>query len=130
MKTLTLDLPRMYGDHHVVEVRRILLELTGVGNVDASSGFRAVRVEYDPEALSEEQITARLDEAGYLGELTVPAEAGVAAYQSGSIDPFLRHTAVYEQTRQVVGFAQNVSYTGRPLWPCPGMGVVKQTEEN
>ena len=31
MEIITLDVPAMYGDHHVVEVRRILLEISGVG---------------------------------------------------------------------------------------------------
>ena len=35
MEVLTLELPAMYGDHHVVEVRRILLEIPGVDNVYA-----------------------------------------------------------------------------------------------
>jgi len=30
MEVLSLELPAMYGDHHVVEVRRLLFELPGV----------------------------------------------------------------------------------------------------
>ena len=30
MKVLTLELPAMYGDHHVVDVRRILFDMPGV----------------------------------------------------------------------------------------------------
>jgi len=41
MKTI-LELPAMYGDHHVTEVRHILLGLDGVKDVYASSGFRVV----------------------------------------------------------------------------------------
>ena len=40
MKTLSLELPAMYGDHHVIEVRRILLEIDGVKDVYASSSFQ------------------------------------------------------------------------------------------
>ena len=47
MASFSLELPSMYGDHHVSEVRRILLEMEGVSEVYASSAFRAVEVEYN-----------------------------------------------------------------------------------
>lgn len=125
MDTLTLEVPAMYGDHHVIEVRRILLELPGVEDVYASSGFRVVEVTYDPGKVNSERIKVCLEEAGYLGELTMPAESGVAAYGQGNGKSFFRHTMVFENTRNVVSFTQNVNYTGRPLWPCPGMGPIK-----
>jgi copper chaperone CopZ len=50
MTSVTIDLPAMYADHHVVEVRRILFEIPGVKAVDASSAFQVVKVEYDPAA--------------------------------------------------------------------------------
>ena len=31
--------------------------------------------------------------------------------------------------KETIGFAQEVSYVGRPLWPCPGMGVIQTVEE-
>ena len=68
MKTLSIDLPTMFGDHHVVEVRRLLLEMTGVEDVYASSGFQVVEVQYDETSLKAEDIEAKLGEAGYLGE--------------------------------------------------------------
>ena len=83
MDTLTLELQKMYGDHHVVEVRRILLELPGVEDVYASSSFRIVEVTYDPGKVNPEQIKASLEEAGYFGELPLPAESGEAAYGRG-----------------------------------------------
>jgi copper chaperone CopZ len=128
MKTVTFDVPAMYGDHHVVEVRRILLEIPGVVDVYASSSFRVVEVTYDPEKVNDLDIGVKLDQAGYLGEWSVIAEPGVAANQEGGRE-FFRHTATYEQTKQIVSFAQNVSYQGRPLWPCPGMGVIKGMDE-
>jgi copper chaperone CopZ len=128
MKKITIDLPTMYGDHHVIEVRRILLAIPGVEDVYASSGFRAVEVTYDPEKVNDLEIQLKLDEAGYLGEWSILAEPGVAVARTNG-DGSFRHTAVYEQTRQVVSFAQNVGSMGRPLWPCPGMGVIKSMEE-
>lgn len=128
MKKYSLELPTLYGDHHVVEVRRILLELPGVQEVYASSGFQFVEVTYDPAQVGETEIRARLEAAGYLNELAVPQEAGVSDYQEASHKAFQRHTAAYEGTKQTVSFAQKVSYSGRPLWPCPGFGVVEVEE--
>lgn len=125
METLTLELPTMYGDHHVLEVRRLLFELAGVEDVYASSGFQVAEVSYDPTKVTPEAIRARLEEVGYLGELPVPVEAGAAAYLEKRDRSFFRKATLYENTRQVVSFAQNVSYSGRPLWPCPGMGSLK-----
>lgn len=125
MNTLTLEVPAMYGDHHVIEVRRILLELPGVEDVYASSSFRIVEVTYDPGKVNSERIQSCLEAAGYMGELPMPTESGVSAYGQGNGKTFFRHTMVYENTRHVVSFAQNVNYAGRPLWPCPGMGPIK-----
>lgn len=125
MEKLTLELPAMYGDHHVTEVRRIMLELPGVKDVYASSCFQVLEVTYDPDQVSPEEIKARLEKAGYLGELPVPVEISATARQGVDQLAYYRHTVVYENTRQSVSFAQNVSYAGRPLWPCPGMGVIK-----
>ncbi len=126
MKRFSLELPTLFGDHHVIEVRRILLEMPGVEEVYASSAFHMVEVDFDPEKLTEADIQNKLETAGYLGELAVPAESGAAAYQQENGVTYFRHTAVYENTRQVVSFAQTVAYAGKPLWPCPGIGVVKR----
>jgi excisionase family DNA binding protein len=130
MEKTSIEVPTMYGDHHVIEVRRILLEMPGVDDVNASSCFHVVEVDYEPDKVSVDDIKAKLDEAGYLGELAVPVETGIAVTQQEKQngDAFFRHTAAYEQTKSVVSFAQTVSYSGRPLWPCPGVGVIKQAE--
>lgn len=128
METKTFEAPALYGDHHVSEVRRILLELTGVSDVYASSAFQVIEVQYDPEKITAEQISACLETAGYLGEVPMLIETGVAAEKIGG-DHFFRHTAVYETVKETVSFAQRVDYSGRPLWPCPGMGAVKVNEE-
>jgi copper chaperone CopZ len=132
METVTIDLPAMYGDHHVIEVRRILLEMPGVEDVYASSAFLAAEITFDPAQVSEEAIRARLEEAGYLGDLLVPLEAGVpaAGRNGGNGDKvFFRHSAAYQGTGDVVSFAQRVPYSGRPLWPCPGMGTITIKDE-
>ncbi|MEW6285298.1 MAG: hypothetical protein AB1509_03645 [Chloroflexota bacterium] len=127
MKTKTFEAPALYGDHHVIEVRRILLDMEGVVDVYASSAFQVIQVTFDPEKIQAETIEARLREAGYLDELPVPAEPG-GAVRKVEDDGIYRHTAVYETVKNTVTFAQRVPYSGRPLWPCPGMGVVKVEE--
>jgi copper chaperone CopZ len=123
MEKVTYETPALYGDHHVTEVRRILLELPGVVDVYASSAFQLVEVTYDPEKINDLEIAVQLDAAGYLGEWTVPFEAGTAAYHSADgVKPYFRHTAAYEQTRLVVTFAR-VSYWVAPL-ALPGDGPI------
>ena len=129
MKSVTFQVPVMYGDHHVVEVRRILSAIHGVQDIYASSAFRVVQVTYDEDQTNDLDLQAKLDNAGYLGELSILTEIGKAVGSGEGIPPFLRHTATYEQIRQTVSFAQTVSYQGRPLWPCPGMGVIKGMDE-
>ena len=129
MAKITLELPTMYGDHHVVEVRRLLFELSGVKDVYASSSFQIVEVDYDEVGLDGETIEATLEKAGYLGEMPTPVEVGASPVGSNGDKTFFRHTAAYEQTGKTVGFVQKLPDTGRPLWPCPGMGVVKTMEE-
>ena len=122
MKVLSIELPAMYGDHHVVEVRRLLFEIPGVEDVYASSAFRVAEITYDPEKVDEAALKTKLDEAGYLGDLPVPEEVPAESASTGNgRKGFFRHTSIYETTSHVVGFGQKVNYEGRPLWPCPGV---------
>lgn len=125
METITIEVPTMYADHHVVEVRRILLALPGVEDVYASSAFHVVEVTYEPGKVSPEAVEAALDQAGYLGEIPMPAESGRAVTDSGGEPTYFRHTAAFSQTGRTVGFGQEIVSTARPLWPCPGIGAVK-----
>lgn len=127
MQTKAFETPALYGDHHVSEVQRILRELPGVEDVYASSAFQAIEVTFDESKVSADKITTCLEEAGYLGELSMLTEAGVAVEKKDG-DQFFRHTAVYETIKQTISFAQRVDYQGRALWPCPGLGAVKMDE--
>ena len=129
MKTKAFEVPALYGDHHVTEVRRILLQLEGVTDVYASSAFQVIEVTYDESKINDLEIAIKLDEAGYLGEWSVPIEMGAAPEQGSGEKPFFRHTTTYETVKQTVSFAQHVNYQGRPLWHCPGIGAVKMDEE-
>lgn len=127
METALFELPTMYGDHHVMEVRRILSALPGVEQIYASSAFHLVEVTFDETKLNAETIEDRLEEAGYLGDLPVPVETGVAAGNGQNV--LFRHTAAHEATGATVSFAQTVPFAGRPLWPCPGIGLIPGREE-
>ena len=130
MEVLSLELPAMYGDHHVVEVRRLLFEVPGVDDVYASSGFRAAEITFDPKKTDAEAIKAKLDEAGYIGELPIPTEVPAeSASTGGEKKGFFRHTEAFETTNKVVSFGQTVNYEGRALWPCPGMTPLTGIDE-
>jgi copper chaperone CopZ len=127
METKVFEAPALYGDHHVSEVQRILKEQPGVEEVYASSAFQAIEVTFDETKTSADEIASVLEQAGYLGEIPVLAEAGVAVEKKDG-DGVFRHTAVYETVKQTVSFVQQVQYQGRALWPCPGLGVIKMDE--
>ena len=124
MASLSLELPSMYGDHHVIEVRRILLELDGVSEVYASSGFQAVEVEYNSKKVTKKELTAALENAGYTSDFSFPEEPSVPAneHREGA---YFRHTEASETTGNTVSFEQAVRVQRSPLWPCPGMGPIK-----
>jgi len=126
MESLTLKLPAMFADHHVIEVRRILSELPGIGEVYASSAFQSAEIEYDPVLITPQAIDHALETAGYLDALPVPEEIGAQPVTDNGDKPFFRHTTAYTQAGKAVSFAQNVPFAGRPLWPCPGLGIVKK----
>lgn len=129
MERLSFDLPAMYGDHHVLEVRRILLEMPGVKAVNASSCFQIAEVQFDPTLLDVETIKSRLEEAGYLGDLTIPHEVPGTTNGNGKVGRATRAETLYQQSNGMVTFAQTVGSSGPSRWPCPGMGVLGETEK-
>ena len=127
MKTLSLELPAMYGDHHVKEVRRILLEIEGVKDIYASSSFQVVEVKYDPKKTAPEDLTAALEKAGYTGDISILVEPSIPAHLREG-DKYFRTTSISEETRNIIGFEQEVVYQGRTQWPCPGLGLLNVVE--
>ncbi len=127
MKTLSLELPAMYGDHHVKEVRRILLEIEGVKDVYASSSFQVVEVKYDAKKTTPEDITGAVEKAGYIGALNILIESSIPAHLREG-DKYYRTTSYSEETRNIIGFEQAVAYQGRTQWPCPGLGLLNVVE--
>jgi copper chaperone CopZ len=124
MASLSLELPTMYGDHHVIEVRRILLDFDGVTDVYASSGFRVVEVEYNSKKTPKNDLIAALEKAGYMGDFSMAMEPSTPANEDVE-GAYFRHTEAFEQTGNTVSFEQQVKVQRSPLWPCPGMGPVK-----
>lgn len=124
MKEITLNMPAMYADHHVTEVRRILFELPGIHDVFASSSFHAVRLTYDEATVDPDAIRTALETAGYIDAPSFPIESEPPIASEHVTPRYFRHTAAYDHTRSTVSFAQHVAHAGRPLWPCPGMGPI------
>ena len=124
MATTSIELPSMYGDHHVIEVRRILLELDGVSEVYASSGFQVVEIEYNSKKTPKKDLVAALEKAGYTSDFAIPEESSTPANEDRD-SAYFRHTEASEQTGNTVSFEQAVKVQRSPLWPCPGMGPVK-----
>lgn len=128
MNRFVVDVPMMYADHHVVEVRRLLLEDSGVETVNASSAFHVVEVTFDPEKTTEDALRGKIDSAGYSAALGGPVESGQPAIGRDG-DAYFRHTAAYESVGTVLSFGQEIVSTGRPLWPCPGMTPTPTMDE-
>lgn len=79
MKQLTLTLPTMWADHHVINVKRVLSPIAGVENVYASSAFKQVLIEFDPAKTSADALVTVLTEAGYApGEEEIVRESPYA----------------------------------------------------
>jgi copper chaperone CopZ len=128
METTTFNLTMMYGDHHVIEVRKLVSAIPGVEEVYASSRFQVVEVTYDESKVDAATIEEKLDQAGYFGEMSFPVEAGTGTTAPDGQKAFFRHTAVLAQAGPAVSFAQKAPYEGRPLWPCPGVGPLRESE--
>jgi copper chaperone CopZ len=65
MEELTLTVPDMWADHHVLAVRDALARQAGVTDVVASARDTSVRLAFDASQTGAEQIAASLSEAGY-----------------------------------------------------------------
>jgi len=65
MEKVTLDVPLMWADHHVLKVREALFKVSGVEDVYASSAWKQVLVRYDETKTNRAAIEQALTEAGY-----------------------------------------------------------------
>ena len=119
MQRLTLELPAMYGDHHVTEVRELLARLAGVGGVYASAAWQRIELEFDPAQTNAEAIRSALLARGY----------GADGDHLPPVSP---------RTKTLTEFAIGASATEQfvekvPAWhsgfgPCPGFEVLHPGE--
>ncbi len=65
MEKISLCVPAMYADHHVVKVKQLLSPLAGVEEVVASSAFKEVVIAFDPAKTSKDALVKALTDAGY-----------------------------------------------------------------
>ena len=47
MERITLKLPGMYGDHHIIRVRGVVTALPGIAEVSASAALQHIVVTFD-----------------------------------------------------------------------------------
>jgi hypothetical protein len=91
MEDLSLAVPGLWADHHVLAVLDLLRGEQGVADVAASALHGTLRLRYDPELTDAGRITARLEDAGYgVGEAPpqsapqdVKASDGVTGWATG-----------------------------------------------
>lgn len=73
MEKAVFEVPSLWADHHVLNVRDALDKLEGVEEVYASSAWKQVLVTYDSAEVDDAAIQDALAEAGYpVGEGGVP----------------------------------------------------------
>lgn len=65
MEELTLAVPGMWADHHVLAVRELLKQDDGIDGIVASARDGSLRITYDASQTSVDQITVRLSVGGY-----------------------------------------------------------------
>ena len=81
MASVTVSVPTMFADHHVLKVRDVLFAMEGVEDVIASSAWHAVIVTYDPEKTEPPAIEKALSEEGYTPGEPTPILASLVGTQ-------------------------------------------------
>ena len=65
VETTTVEIPKLYGDHHTAAVHHLLFQVPGIQDVWASAASHQVRITFDPALIQPEEIVTRLAKAGY-----------------------------------------------------------------
>jgi copper chaperone CopZ len=99
MEQLTIAIPKMWGDHHVLAVREALGGLAGVGEIEASAARSLVRLSFDPAVVGQEQIVQALRDAGYDPSETVEFASPPANSAQGS--PWFEDDSRMTQTNRL-----------------------------
>jgi hypothetical protein len=116
--------PGLYADHHVTAARERLLAQPGVQAVYVSSAFFVVEVSFDETLTTPELLARQLEELGYLNEIPAQTETWVTPLRGGPAVSF-RRSATHKMLNKSISFQQRVPYSRRPVWNCPGVGVIQ-----
>ena len=105
MKQTVVNVPAMWADHHVLLVRKALLDLKGVDEVQASSARRSVLVKFDEKATSLEAIQQALTAAGYSPGEAQPLREFPKRHEDGSAWYLVldRKTTTERKDREMAG---------------------------
>ena len=123
MKEARFDIPILFGDHHVLEITKILSEIEGINEFYISSAYNFVKLDYDESKISEEAIGVLFEKAGYSGEMGFEVEVFAVETEGATKNKkHFRKSVLYDQTNLTQGFKQNATKTSRKEWPNPGMG--------
>ncbi len=85
MEDLSLAVPGLWADHHVLAVLELLRGQQGISAVAASARDGVVRVRFDPQQTDAPRIAARLREGGY--DTSAAAAATSAAGEAAASAP-------------------------------------------
>lgn len=117
MDKVTLNVPGMYGDHHVLAVRDILGKLPGVENIFATSAFKQVVVTFDPAKAKPADFESALSAEGYMDELQWPEVTDAIKAQKHGGSQFVVASGIAESVRFE---APPVNWGSGGPRPCPG----------
>jgi copper chaperone CopZ len=65
VEELTLTVPDLWADHHILKVRDALADLDGLESIEASAKDRTLTLLIDPSRLDAARVTDHLVAAGY-----------------------------------------------------------------
>ncbi len=117
MEKVTLNVPGMYGDHHVLAVRDILGKLPGVENIFATSAFKQVVVTFDPAKAKPADFESALSAEGYMDELQWPEITDDIKAKKHGGSQFVAASGIAESVRFE---APPVNWGAGGPRPCPG----------
>ncbi len=117
MDKVTLNVPGMYGDHHVLAVRDILGQLPGVENIFATSAFKQVVVTFDPAKAKPADFESALSAQGYMEETPWPEVTDAIKAQKHGGSQFVVASGIAESVRFE---APPINWGAGGPRPCPG----------
>ena len=65
MKKIVLEIPLMFGDHHVLAVRSALTSLKGIDELYVSSAWKQLMISFDSKKTKQADIEQALADAGF-----------------------------------------------------------------